>query len=110
MGLRKDKGIPPNGNAKLKVSLKLSVGEGKKEVDLASIDCWTALPYLLKKTHLKNAERLFVNHLQNTAIGQFKTEVLCLIKELMEEELASSDEEAVTERLPLEEEGGSPGD
>ena len=112
MGLRKDKGIPDHGNVRLEVSLKLrtATDNNKNSKELAKVVSDTTLPFLLKKSHLKNAEKLFLSHLKNTVIGQFQTEVLCLIKELINDEVVSEVQESSVERLPLHEEGGSQGE
>jgi hypothetical protein len=112
MGLRKNKGIPDHGNVKLEVSLRLStaVDKDKNSKELAKIVSDTTIPFLLKKSHLKTAEKLFLSHLKNTVIGQFQTEVLCIIKELITDELVSELQKSSVERLPLHEEGGSQGE
>jgi hypothetical protein len=104
MGIRKNKGISENGDAELLVSLQLRVKDGKKNNVLAKVDHVNILPMLLKKTHLNNAERLFVSHLKNMVVGPFQTDVVCLIKELIKEELTPDEEESKIERLPMKEE------
>lgn len=110
MGLRKDMGIPDTGDVRLRVSLELVTNHpkdsNKKQIAKVSYD--NVLPMLLKATHLKNAERLFSSHLKDMAVGQFQTDVVCLINKLIKEELAQDKSEPEQEMMQISE--SSPGE
>jgi len=105
MGLRKDMGIPDGGNVRLKVSLELVTDHPKEgsRKKLAKVSYDNVLPMLLKSTHLKNSERLFISHLKDMAVGQFQTDVVCLINNLIKEELAVNEVEPEQEVMQISE-------